>query len=53
MIEKYPLELIKYTAETLAQIKEDREYPQLTDYKHHIPVESAMVRLKNIGEPLL
>ena len=53
MLEKYPLELIQYNAETLAQIKKDREYPKPTDYKHHISVESAMVRLKNIGEPLL
>ena len=52
MLEKYPLELIKYTAETLAQIKEDREYPKFEiDYKHHIPVKYA--KLKNIGEPLL
>ena len=52
MLEKYPLELIQYNAETLAQIKKDREYPKPTDYKHHIPVESAMVRLKNIGAVL-
>ena len=52
MLEKYPLELIQYNAKTLAQIKEDREYPKFPiDYKHHIPVEFA--RLKNIGEPLL